>query len=117
MDPGGTRLSEFLAESKRRAGDSPNLRQFVPFLTTSARDAAHAIMVHWYPLFGAPLMFRSDKGAAFTSSLMQQFAELLGVEGWDLSAPDNPTHHSGMERRNRVMEHYLNVGASTAFQW
>ena len=26
MDPGGTRLSEFLAESKRRAGDSPNLR-------------------------------------------------------------------------------------------
>ena len=93
--------------------DVSKLTLFIPVPTTSARDAAHAILVHWYPLFGAPLMFRSDKGAAFTSSLMKQFADLLGVEGWDLSAPDNPTHHSGVERRNRVMEHYLDVGASS----
>ena len=36
----------------------------------------------------------------------------MGVEGWDLSTPDNPTHHSEVERRNRVMEHYLDVCAS-----
>ena len=34
------------------------------------------------------------------------------VHGWDLSAPSNPTHHSGVERRNRVMEHFLDVGIS-----
>ena len=43
---------------------------------------------------------------------MRQVSNAMGVQGWDLSAPDNPTHHSGVERRNRVMEHFLDVGIS-----
>ena len=58
------------------------------------------------------MVFRSDRGAAFTSKLMRQVSNAMGVQGWDLSAPDNPTHHSGVERRNRVMEHFLDVGIS-----
>ena len=74
--------------------------------------AAHAIVTKWYPFFGIPMVFRSDRGAAFTSELMRQVSNAMGVQGWDLSAPDNPTHHSGVERRNRVMEHFLDVGIS-----
>lgn len=43
---------------------------------------------------------------------MRMVSKAMGVHGWDLSAPSNPTHHSGVERRNRVMEHFLDVGIS-----
>ena len=92
--------------------DVSKLTLFTPVLTTSTIHAAHAVMTKWYPFFGVPMVFRSDKGSAFTSDLMQRVSQALGVHGWDLSAPNNPTHHSGVERRNRVMEHYLDVGIS-----
>ena len=93
--------------------DVSKLTLFTPVPTTSAAHAAHAVVTKWYPFFGVPMVFRSDRGAAFTSELMQQVSRALGVQGWDLSAPDNPTHHSGVERRNRVMEHFLDVGISS----
>ena len=92
--------------------DVSKLTLFTPVLTTSAAHAAHAVVTKWYPFFGVPMVFRSDKGSAFTSELMQQVSRAMGVQGWDLSAPDNPTHHAGVERRNRVMEHFLDVGVS-----
>ena len=89
------------------------LTLFVPVETTSARDAAHAIFTRWYPFFSIPMYFVSDNGSAFASLLMRTVANLLGVVGWDFSAPDNPTHHSMAEARNKVMEHFLDVGASS----
>ena len=93
--------------------DVSKLTLFVPVESTSTLHAAHAIVTRWYPFFGVPMIFRSDKGSAFTSDLMLMVCQILGVNGWDLSAPDNPTHHSVVERRNRVMEHFLDVGASS----
>ena len=92
--------------------DVSKLTLFTPVETTSTVHAAHAIVTKWYPFFGIPMMFRSDRGAAFTSELMRMVSKAMGVHGWDLSAPSNPTHHSGVERRNRVMEHFLDVGIS-----
>ena len=43
---------------------------------------------------------------------MHQFCKLLGVKTQDFSAPDEPTHHAVVERRNQVMGKMLDVGIS-----
>ena len=63
-------------------------------------------------MFGVPAIFRCDNDPGFTSSVMKAFAALLGVKAFDFSAPDNPTHHGTVERRNRVMEKLLDVAIS-----
>ena len=53
-----------------------------------------------------------DGDPGYTSEVMTAFSSLLGVKHRDVSAPDNPTHHSMVERRNRVMEKFIDVGSS-----
>ena len=63
-------------------------------------------------MFGVPAIFRMDGDPGYTSEVMSAFSSLLGVKHRDVSAPDNPTHHSMVERRNRVMEKFIDVGSS-----
>ena len=59
MDPGGTRLSEFLAESKRRAGDPPNLRHGSEDLKVFNKQDAKETYAKTPSLSGARLMIAS----------------------------------------------------------
>lgn len=43
---------------------------------------------------------------------MAAFAHLMGVKTIDFSAPDDPTHHAVVERRNQMMEKSLDVAIS-----
>ena len=88
------------------------LTMFIPVQTTSARDAAAAIYIRWYPYFGVPAFMRCDNASSFHSALMKHFSEILGIKDWDFSAPNNPTQHATVERRHRVLEHYIDVADS-----
>ena len=85
---------------------------FVPVSDETAVTTARALFTRWYPLFGVPAVFRMDGAPGFTSQVMSAFSRLLGVRHHDVSAPDDPTHHSLVERRNQVMEKLLDVAMS-----
>ena len=56
-----------------------------------------------------------DGAPGFTSLVLSAFARIMGVKHLDISAPDNPTHHSVVERRkscNKVMDKILDVAQS-----
>ena len=79
---------------------------YIPVRTESAVHTARAIYNRWYPIFGIPSVFRMDGAPGFTSLVLSAFARIIGVKHLDISAPDNPTHHSVVERRNEVMDMY-----------
>jgi len=83
---------------------------FIPVKDVGAETTARALFTRWYPLFGVPTVFRMDGAAAFSSEVMHSFYELMGVKHLDVSAPDDPTHHAVVERRNQMMEKLLDVG-------
>ena len=85
---------------------------FVPVQSVDADDTARALFTRWYPLFGVPTIFRCDGAPAFSSEVMHEFYNLLGVKTVDVSAPDDPTHHAVVEVRNKVMEKMLDVAIS-----
>ena len=85
---------------------------FVPVPSKGAVDTARAIFTRWYPMFGVPAIIRRDGAAEFSSDVMKAFCDLMGVKHNDISAPDDPTHHAVVERRNRVMEKFLDVAIS-----
>jgi hypothetical protein len=89
------------------------LTMFVPVPNRTAESAAKAIFVHWYPVFGVPAHLRYDGAAEFSSKVMHAFHRLVGVRGSDVSAPDNPTHHGTVERRNRVLEKCIDTAFSS----
>ena len=85
---------------------------FVPVPDLTAVTTAHALYSRWYSLFGVPTVFRCDSHPSFTSAVMKRFHSILGVRHVDFSAPDNATHHAVVERRNKVMEKFIDVGVS-----
>ena len=85
---------------------------FIPVKSKDAVCTARAIFTSWYSLFGVPAVFRMDKAAEFSSEVMTTFARMLGVKSIDMSCHDNPTHHGMVERRNKVMEKFLDVAMS-----
>ena len=85
---------------------------YVPVHTLNTVDTARALYTRWYSLFGSPAVMRMDNAPAYTSAVMQAFHKLMGVRHVDLSAPDNPTHHAMVERRNQIMEKMLDVAIS-----
>lgn len=85
---------------------------FVPVPDMTAATTARALYTRWYSLFGTPTVFRCDNFPSFTSAVMKRFHAILGVRHVDFSAPDNATHHAVVERRNKVMEKFIDVGVS-----
>ena len=77
---------------------------FIPVTRLTAVATARAIFTRWYPMFGVPAIVRMDGDPGYTSEVMTAFSSLMGVKHREVSAPDNPTHYSMVERRNRVME-------------
>ena len=77
---------------------------FVPVTAVDAVTTARALFTRWYPLFGMPAVFRMDGAPAFSSDVMHAFYSIMGVKHVDVSAPDNPTHHSTVERRIVVIK-------------
>ena len=69
------------------------------------------LLGHFHAMF-TPAVMRCDNDPGFTSEVMAAFRTMLGVKTMDYSAPDDPTHHSVVERRNKVMEKLLDVGIS-----
>ena len=55
-------------------------------------------------------MGRSDQGSAFCADIFKAFARLLGFSTWDFSAPDDPLHHSLLERRHQVIDAFIDQG-------
>ena len=66
-------------------------------------------MNRWYPQFGLPKVFRSDRGAAFASSLMAAVRAILGVREWDSSCADDAQHHSLIENKHKVLDATLDM--------
>ena len=46
------------------------IAMYIPVHTIDTINTARMIMNRWYPQFGIPTVFRSDRGAAFASNLM-----------------------------------------------
>ena len=65
-------------------------------------------MNRWYPQFGLPAVFRSDRGAAcaFASHLMRA---ILGVRQWDSSCVDDAQHHSLIENKTQILDATLDM--------
>lgn len=85
---------------------------FIPVKDLTAETTARALFTRWYPLFGVPAIFRCDGAPAYTSEVMAAFGSIIGVKHVDVSSPDDPTHHSVVERRNRIMEKMIDVAVS-----
>ena len=85
---------------------------FVPVPDLTAVTTARTLYSRWYSLFGVPTVFRCDGHPSFTSAVMKRFHSILGVRHVDFSAPDNATHHAVVERRNKVLEKFIDVGVS-----
>ena len=85
---------------------------FIPVTDMTAITTARALFTRWYPMFGVPAVFLMDGAPAFSSDVMHAFYSLMGVKHIDVSAPDDPTHHSTVERRNSVMEKMIDVAIS-----
>ena len=66
-------------------------------------------MNRWYPQFGLPAVFCSDRGAAFASSLMASVLAILGVREWDSSCADDAQHHSLIENKHTVLDATLDM--------
>jgi site-specific DNA-cytosine methylase len=80
---------------------------FIPATSTSAHVTATLLFIHWYSTYGYPLVIRSDKGSGFASQVFAIFRSLSGVKLWDHSATDNPTHHSLVENKHKVLDDIL----------
>jgi len=83
--------------------------RFLPVRTLNASDAAMKFYTGWISIFGSPAIVRSDKGSAFISNMMTAFRRMMGIKTWDLSCPNNPTHHALIETRHRELDAVLNV--------
>ena len=50
---------------------------------------------------------KSDNGSAFVAELMQAYRTMMGVKRWNFSAADDPTHHSLLENKHKVLDDVL----------
>ena len=82
----------------------------VPCKSVQPVEAALAIYTQWYPTRGIPHVIRSDKHGAFASDTFAAFRQLFGVRVWDCSAPNNPTHHSLVENKHKILQDQLIQG-------
>ena len=73
----------------------------------TAMTTAKAIHNRWMGLFGVPVEFKSDKGPAFASEVMQAWRSLVGVKHWNFSATEDATHHALLEHRHETLHQVL----------
>jgi hypothetical protein len=82
---------------------------FVVVNSDSAFDTVRALYERWYPVFGVPTAFKSDRGPGFTSNCMAEFRRVMGVKKWEFSAADNATQHAVVEHKHEILHHVLSV--------
>ena len=85
------------------------MAMYIPVQSIDTVKAARMFMNRWYPQFGLPAVFRSDRGAAFASSLMASVRAILGVREWDSSCADDAQHHSLIENKHKVLDATLDM--------
>ena len=85
---------------------------FAPVRDQTATTTARTLFNKWHSIFGVPAMFKCDGDPAYTSQVMAEFARLMGVKSIDFSAPNEPTQHSLVERRNEILEKHIDVGVA-----
>ena len=71
----------------------------VPIRTEEATEVLQAVHQHWGMLWGAPLRWRCDNGAAFTSKLFRNYA-LVNSSAIDYTLSANPTANGCTEQAN-----------------
>lgn len=84
--------------------------EFLPLKTTTADEVADTLVQEIFCRFGVPRRILSDRGAQFTSSLMSNLYELLGIKG-GLTAAEAPWTNSPAERPHRVLIEALRIYA------
>ena len=82
---------------------------YIPVKTIDTVKTARMFMNRWYPQFGLPTVFRSDRGAAFASHLMSAVRAVLGVRQWDSSCADDAQHHFLIENKHKVLDATLDM--------
>ena len=82
---------------------------FVVVPSDAAKDTAMAIHNRWYPFLGVPVLFKSDRGPGFASKCMSAFRTMIGVKKWIFSAADDPTHHSLLEHKHKLLKDVISV--------
>ena len=85
------------------------IAMYIPVKTIDTVNTAKMIMNRWYPQFGIPTVFRSDRGAAFASHLMAAVRAIMGVRMWDSSCADDAQHHSLIENKHKVLDATLDM--------
>ena len=85
------------------------MAMYIPVKTIDTVKTARMFMNRWYPQFGLPTVFRSDRGAAFASHLMSAVRAVLGVRQWDSSCADDAQHHSLIENKHKVLDATLDM--------
>lgn len=78
----------------------------IPCTGETAKIAAKCILNHWVCRFGIPTAIWSDRGPAFSSSVTQTLAKLLGLQ-WKLHIPYHPQSAGVVERMNRNIKDKL----------
>jgi len=82
---------------------------FAPVLTLTAEEAARVFYTEWIARYGVPAVIRSDNGSAFVANMMDAVRRILGTQAWNFSCTNNPTHHSLLEVRHRILDTVLNT--------
>jgi hypothetical protein len=82
---------------------------FIVVNSDSAKDTAMAIHNRWYPFMGIPVVFKSDRGPGFASKCMAAFRQMMGVKQWTFSAADDPTQHSLLEHKHKLLTEVLHA--------
>ena len=86
---------------------SIRLTMFEVVADLTAAQAVRTIHNQWYSFFGIPKIIKSDNGSAFVAELMQAYRTMMGVKRWNFSAADDPTHHSLLENKHKVLDDVL----------
>ena len=85
------------------------MAMYIPVQSIDTMKAARMFMNRWYPQFGLPAVFRSDRGAAFASNLMASVRAILGIREWDSSCAEDAQHHSLIENKHKVLDATLDM--------
>jgi len=91
---------------------STGFTKFIPVPDKTSETTARTLYNNWYGEFGVPSLFQCDRDPAYVADTMAAFARIMGVQRIDFSAPDDPTQHSLVERRNQILDKHLDVGAA-----
>ncbi|XP_072422690.1 uncharacterized protein [Chiloscyllium punctatum] len=77
-----------------------------PTTTATATQVSKILLEQIIPRFGLPRAIDSDQGSHFTSTVLQNVVQAMGID-WDLHTPWHPSSSGKVERMNQTIKKQL----------